>query len=257
MKHFVSATCFLLFCLLPFSPVSAQTVDDLILMTENFPPYNFEENGRLQGVFVDVMVLMLERLDSRLTRKEIRLLPWASAYNKALTRKNTVLFSMIRTEKREALFKWVGPLWRSRAVLIARKDRHLGIASPEELKKYRIGVIREDVSEELLAKEGVGKDALERVPKKLTLVRMLNRRRIDLWGCEENGAKWVLKKNGFRPEDYETLYVLKKTEPYYAFHKDVPGSLIRSFQNALDEIKEKNKGGGESGYEHILNRYLK
>lgn len=39
---------------------------------------------------------------------EIKVLPWARAFNIALTQKNTLLYSVSRTPKREPLFQWIG-----------------------------------------------------------------------------------------------------------------------------------------------------
>ena len=62
----------LLPAVLTFSPpaVLGQSVDDLTIMTENYPPYNFEKDGRLQGISVDLMVLMLEKVGSRGSSRE-------------------------------------------------------------------------------------------------------------------------------------------------------------------------------------------
>jgi len=257
MKKYIFMKLVLVFCLIPFSAVFAQTVDDLILMTEQFPPYNFEEDGKLQGFAVDTMVLMLERMNSKLTRDDIHLLPWANAYNKTLKKKNTVLFAMARSKARENLFKWVGPISFSKGVLIARKDKHIKINSIDDVKKYKIGVIRDDYGEQLLVQKEVEKSGLERVAKAIILIRMLNAGRIDMWSYGENTAKWLIKKNGFNPEDYETVYVLEERESYYAFHKDTPDSLIQKFQETLDDLKKQPVDGGKSEYEKIVDDYVK
>ncbi len=74
------------------SVVFAQHVDDLILMTEQYPPFNFKKDGKLQGISVDMIVLMLEKIDAKLTRKNIRLLPWARGYSDVLSKKKYMSF---------------------------------------------------------------------------------------------------------------------------------------------------------------------
>ena len=68
--------CFIckMFCIFP-ATVFSQPIDDLILMTEEFPPYNFEADGYLQGTSIDLMCLILKKAGSTLSRDDIRLLP--------------------------------------------------------------------------------------------------------------------------------------------------------------------------------------
>ena len=43
------------------SGARAQSVDELTIITENYPPYNFNKDGELRGMAVDLMVEMLKR----------------------------------------------------------------------------------------------------------------------------------------------------------------------------------------------------
>ncbi len=70
----------------------ADWVDDLILMTESFPPFNFEENCEMEGISLELAEKMLRIAGSRLTRKDIHQALWARAYRDALETENTVLF---------------------------------------------------------------------------------------------------------------------------------------------------------------------
>ncbi len=231
--------------------VFSQTVDDLSIMTEIYPPLNFKEDGKLQGISVDILELLLERLNSTLTREDIRLLPWARAYKYLQTRENTCLFSTTRTEEREDLFKWVGPIIPARHVLIAPKYRKLSIQSVADLKTYRIGTVIEDVAEQLLVERGYNKGALIAVSHPSLCAKQLDKGRIDLWAYGEVVANWVLKKEGFSPADYETVYVLKEGGYYFAFHNETPDDLIQQFQQALDDLKKEGK------VQKIIDSYLK
>ncbi len=72
-----------------------------------------------------------------------------------------------------------------------------------------------------------------------------------MWGYGENVAKWEIKKNGFNPSAYETVYVLKEKELYYAFHKATSDLLIQKLQGVLDDLKEQGE------YQRIMDKYLK
>lgn len=241
---------FLLFCLVSGSAAAA-SVDDIVFMTEQYPPYNLEDDNTLQGIAVDTLTLMFQRAGAKQTREDIKLLPWARGYKRVLSEPNTCLFSTTRTEEREELFKWVGPIAPNTVGLIARKESNIKISSADDIKKHKIGTIRDDVAEQYLTRAGISLDHLERVAETPLNIKKLNRGRIDLWAYGENVAMWELKANGFNPADYESVYVLDSKELYFACHKDTPDSVIQKLQAAIDTLKTDGE------YEKILNRYLR
>lgn len=239
-------------CTAVTSIVFAQSVDELMLMTESFPPLNFEQDGQLQGITVDIMELMLKKLNSKLTRDDIRLLPWARAYKYVKTKENTCLFAMLRTKARENLFKWVGPFIPIRIVLIAPKHKNIKINSFQDLKKYRIGTVIDDIGEQLLVAQGFEKGELIAVSDPALSAKQLERGRIDMWAYGEISAKWLLKQEGFALAEYETVYVLNDIgEAYFAFHKETSDALIQQFQKAFDELKAQGE------IQKIMDKYLK
>lgn len=259
MNRFLTAAaiCILLISCLYFSSANAQSVDDLILMTESFPPFNFEKDGKLQGISVDLMERMLESLNSRLGRKDIKLLPWARAYRDIIEINHSVLFLMERNKARENLFKWVGPVMPTIYGLIARKDRKIKIKSVDEAKKLRIGVVSKDLGEQLLLERGIGQENIDPAPSGEVNLLKLNNGRIDVWNYEVSVAKWIINQSGFSIDDYETVYIMKKGDSFFAFHRDTDDSLVRQFQQALDKLKKKSDKTHESELDKIINRYLK
>jgi len=240
----------LLICIVSGS-AAAESVDDIVFMTEQYPPYNLEKDNKLQGIAVDMLALMLQRVGAKQAREDIKLLPWARGYKRVLSEPNTCLFSTTRTEEREHLFKWVGPIASGQVGLIARKDRNIKIDSVKDLERYKIGTIRDDVAELYLVDTGISVDDMERVAETVLNIRKLNRGRIDLWAYGENVAMWEFKANGFNPADYESVHVLSRQNLYYAFHKDTSDSVIQKLQAALDTIK------ADGTYGQILDRYLR
>lgn len=240
-------------CLMfPFG-LNAQTIDDLIFLTEQYPPYNFLEDGEVRGISVDLLMLILEHTKSKQTRNDIQLGPWARGYRTVLNRPNTCLFSMTRTDARDPLFKWVGPIILTRIALIAKKDRAITIQAIKDVVPYKIGVVIDDIGEQQLQETGLpltverlaGVDVTRRSLKKLQAGR------IDLWAYEEFVAKFAMETYGFDPDKYETVYTLAEGELYYACHKETPSIVIHQLQQALDDLKALGK------LKKIVNSYLK
>ena len=241
---------FLLLCLIS-GPAAASSVDDILFITEQYPPYNYEVNNNLQGIVVDTLVVALERVGSRQTREDIKLLPWARGYKRVQSEPDTCLFSTTRTKEREDLFEWIGPVAPETVGLIARKETGIQIDSVEDIKKYKVGTIRNDIAELYLVDAGISVDDMERVAETVLNIRKMNRGRIDLWAYDQNVAMWELKTKGFDPSDYESVYELGRKNQYLACHKATSESVIQELQDAIDTLKE------DGTYEQILDRYLR
>lgn len=238
--------------MLPFG-LGAQTIDDLNFLTEQYPPYNFHKAGEVRGIAADLLLLMLEHTQSQQTRTDIQLGPWARGYRTVLKRPNTCLFSMTRTDEREPLFKWVGPIIPTRVSLIAKKSRAITIKTIEDLVPYTIGVVIDDIGEQLLQETGMSLtvETLAGVDVTLRSLKKLQAGRIDLWAYEEYVVKHAMKSYGFDPDEYEAVYTLAEKELYYACHKETPDTVIHQLQQALDYFKARGE------YQKIVDTYLK
>ncbi|HIH73913.1 MAG TPA: transporter substrate-binding domain-containing protein, partial [Methanosarcina sp.] len=53
---------------------------DLIFYTEQLPPYNYMENGTLEGLSVELLEAVTEKMGKKVTREEIHLVPWTEGY---------------------------------------------------------------------------------------------------------------------------------------------------------------------------------
>lgn len=240
-------------CLLAAAALGhAQSLDELAFITEEYPPFNFERDGKRQGIAVDALIEMLAADGARKTRADIKLWPWARGYETAMKEKNTVLFSTTRTEAREKLFKWVGPIMPSRIVLVAKKKRGIRIRTIDELNRMdlKIGVVREDIGGQLLARMGVGKDKTLQANSGVSVAKMLHAGRVDLWAYGAPVILWNLKELGYDTGEYEEVYTLTESDQYYfALNKDTDDKLVAKLQAALDRIKANGK------FNEIVARY--
>ncbi|WP_319508651.1 transporter substrate-binding domain-containing protein [uncultured Methanolobus sp.] len=231
-------------------------VANLTYYTEQLPPYNYQENGTLQGVSVDILEATTEKMGNKVSREEIRLVPWNEGYQAALTQNNTVLFSMARTSEREDLFKWAGPVYTNRKVLFARPDRVISTEDPEDLKVYRIGVITDDVAIQYLLDIGVDQSQIVAESNVYTLIDALDNGEIDLWAYPEASGRYFSEQVTGNYNSYTVVYELHAQDTYYAFSKDVPDSVVQSFQQALDTVRDQKDEQGVSDYERIVYQNL-
>jgi len=150
-----------LFVFCPINVVAKTPMDqDLIYLTEQYPPFNYEEKGLIQGITVDLLEEIWKKNKLGLSREQIRLRSWTAGYQAALKKKNTVLFSMTRIPEREKLFQWAGPIAPTKVTVIARKDSSVRMEKISDLRRYRIAVIRDDIGEQILVKRGIKRKAI-------------------------------------------------------------------------------------------------
>ena len=234
----------------PILEARADPINDLRLYTENYAPLNFREEGKIQGITVDTLDEMLRRAGSSLTRDDIKLVPWARGYIYVQNQPNTLLFAMTRTEQREPLFHWIGPLTNADIVILGRDDRGLEIESLKDLQNRRIVAVNNDVGHQLLLENGLSPDAIHVVSQPHNAVGMLHLNRVQYWAYERMVALWYLSHEVESKDSYKTHYVLKQSHYYFAASRNTDPTVISRLQQALDAMR------ADGSLQEILDRYL-
>ncbi len=241
-----------IFLLILFSLIglSFMTAQNLRIMTEENAPFNFTSGSSYKGIAVDLLEIMLKDSGRSETIGNIEILPWARSYQEVQDKPNTLLFSMGRTESREDLFKWVGPIYSLQIGLIAKKDKNVKIGTMSDLKKYSTGTVRDGAPEQLLLKAGAKEGDLDRGSSLDANLKKLIAGRIDIVAFNVPAALYNLKKLGADLSNYEVVYVLKDLDLYYAFHSFTSAAILNSLQKALDKVKQSGE------YDSIVAEYL-
>ncbi len=234
---------YLLISFTPFISFSnAASLEDITILTEEYPPYNYlDEKGHLKGIAVDFLIKAYTKAGLTLDTRDIKIQPWPRSYRQIQRTSNSMLFSMTRTPQREPLFKWAGPISKTRISLIAKKSRNIVIKEAKQLEQYKIGGILEDIGLQLIKSLLADKSKIVSAPTTPSLTGMLYLDRIDLWAYEENAAKLFLKRHGFDTELYESVYTLSEAELFYAFSLKTDQKIIDRLQHAIDAIKAEQK----------------
>lgn len=230
---------------------------DLVYITEQFPPFSFQEGGKLQGISVDLLEKMLSHMNTTLNRSAIKLLPWAQGYQMALQDNNTIIFSTGRIPEREALFKWVGPISSIRVALFALNEKNIKINSSEDLKRLKIGVTKDAGEGPLMIKAGANPANLIERNNTTEVIGMLKAGTVDAWAYPDLVGLWLANKAGLNASDYGIIYEPKDETPlYYAFNKNTSDTTVKAFQEALIQTKKGKEASGVSDFEMVLYRYL-
>lgn len=238
----------LLFLFLALTPMVA-VGDGFHFAGEEYPPFSFTENGIPVGISIDILKEICTEAD---IPESIALYPWARAYETALQRKNTAVFTTARIKEREELFRWVGPIAPRRIVLYKLRSRmDIRAASLEEAKKYIVGTISGFAAERSLMNAGFepGRN-LQSVPVISQNLKKLFAGRIDLITALDVSLPYILKGKRYDVNDLEEVVLLDdKIGFYYAFNRDSDAAMLDRFQAILDEMKADGR------YDKILEKY--
>jgi len=222
----------------------------LVLLTENFPPYNMAKNGKnfaqnqnLEGIAVDILRETFKRADVGYSMT-LRF-PWQRIYNLALDNPGFGVFVTARVPEREHLFKWVGPLGPDDWVLLARADSPVELTSLEQARPYKIGAYRDDAIALSLGKQGFTPVIVLRDQDN---ARKLQSGQIDLWATGDPAGQFLAKQVGIT--GFKTVLRFNRAELYLALNKEVPDALVSKLQTALDQLK------AEGEVDKIRARYL-
>lgn len=228
-------------------PVSAA---ELIVMTEHNPPFNFEENGWVGGLSTDIFLEMARIANVPVTRDDVVVWPWARAYEEVQNNPDAILFSTARTDHREHLFQWIGPIITLKCSFIARKDAKVMIEDlSRDLSNYTIGTIRESAPEQVLIKNGVAPEQLQRVHHLNLNVKKLVEGRVDALLFNESAIMYDIKQMNLNPDDYEVVHTLMTAPLYYVAGRDMDPAIVQRLQDALDEMVLQGKT------DEIINKY--
>lgn len=222
----------------------------VILMTENFPPYNMATNDKnyareenLKGIAVEVVSEMFKR--AGITYHMTLRFPWARIYKLALEKPNHGVFVAARLPEREKLFKWVGPIGPDDWVMLARADSSITINSLEQAKQYRIGAYKGDAIAEHLVAQGVEPLTAFRDQEN---IEKLQAGKIDLWATGDPAGRYLAKQAGVT--GLKNVLRFDSAELFLALNPETPDEVVNKLQAELDKMR------AEGFIDKVLASYL-
>ena len=225
---------------------SVSGASDLKMLTEEYPPVTFLKDGKVSGFVTDVVREIVSRQGIRDT---IRVVPWEEAYKEALSNPNVVLFSTERTEKREKLFQWVGPVGKNSAIFYAKKGSRIRINSLEEAKKLAaIATTSDWFTEQYLKSKGFTN--LVSSPLPVTNVKQLMNGEVQVSIFTDITISEIARKAGYSMDALEPVFTVSTTYFYIAMSLGTPAEQVKKWQSTLDKLKS------DGTFEKIYRNYL-
>lgn len=249
---FVAIFCFVL--VIPVCSPGVTIPEDVQIITEEYPPMNYMENGTLQGISVDLVEDIFHRLGSDINRSSFQVLPWHEGYNETLHTKNTMLFSTSRLPEREELFLWAGPVALDKKALFMLKGTEL--PDTISISTLRIATVKDDSGEGCALVAGANPDTIIRCNSTKEAIKLVEQGSADAFAYNILAGQEAVEKYATDPSRFVTGMDIGEIDNYIAFNPDTSPEFVEAVNDTIREIQLERSSTGFSVYEDIVARYL-
>ena len=212
------------------SPTEAATIT---ILTEEVPPFNFVQEGKVTGLSAEVAKEIMRRLK---VEYPINVLPWVRAYHTVQSMPDVLIFTLARTSEREGLFRWVGTVFTNEYYFYRRKGTDIEAASLDEAGKVAsIGVYRDDVRHQYLAAQGFTNLDMANTDEENYL--KLHAGRVTLMVSSPRRLPELAAKTGIPANFLEPVLLLMKTDLCLAFSSQTTDEIFQPWARAFEELK--------------------
>jgi polar amino acid transport system substrate-binding protein len=213
----------------------AAAAASLSFLTEENPPFNYTENGKIVGSATEIVQQVSARSGHPAT---IEMLPWDTAYVRAQAERNTCVFATARLENRERLFLWVGPLGSNLWALYGKSDFAVPIRTLKDLAPYRIGAVTRDAKGEFLRENAITnlkfvRDDRDNPPR--LLLPSDNPDHIDLWITSFYAGRSIAK--AARVADVKLVFIAAEQPLYLACNPQTDRNVVKALSDALETLR--------------------
>lgn len=238
-------------------PLPAKAGDPLIALTESLPPLSYEVDGKVIGFSSELLDMVAGEANLPLQKQ---LLPWSRAYEMVARNRNMLIYSLVRTPEREALFQWVGPISSRRIVLYKHRNRtDISLKSLDDARAYRIGTTLESAATKSLIKQGFvvngGQQSLGPgldigLHDQMNLNKFMAKR-FDLLVSLDWAAAYNAQNAGLAPDELQPAWVLDDSLTYwYGVSLQTDPEVVKKLNAALQKIKNDGR------YQQLRQKYL-
>ncbi len=198
--------------------------------------YAYQRGDRVEGPATEVVEKTL--LAAGQTDYQVRLYPWARAYDMALNEPDVLIYLLARTPAREQQFKWAGEIKKIQYHLFRLRERsHINVKSLADAKNYTVGVVRDDVRQQFL--QGKGFTRLAVSAQWIDSFNKLIQQQVDLVPLADDGANLLCAEAHFDCTRLEKVWTLDEisTGLYMAYSMATADSTVQKTRAAFDRLK--------------------
>jgi len=206
----------------------------ITVVTEDAYPLQFYYGDKVIGPATELVQAVLN--EAKIDH-DISIVPWARAYEQAISQENTLIYSLARTPERENKFKWVGSILKLEYHMVGLNTLKLANSSNlEALKKLKIGAIRSSVTHKYLVSKGFKDIYLLSSPEQS--INLLKSGRIDLFPINYSSFQLYCLKTRIDCQKLSSKFKLEgiSTSLFMAFSMKTPDNIVNKVRQAYEKI---------------------
>lgn len=227
-------------------PIKAFALEPVVLACVDFPPFEYEENGQIKGILIEIVQ---KAFDDAGILLELRMYPFARAFQEAKNGDVAGIFNLFKSKKREEWFDYSVPVIENKLLFFKRKNFRIKFENVSDLEGLNIGVMKDyryspefDEAGDLFTKDVARLHKLH--------FRKLDLGRIDLYPCDELVGRYIATEERLMDKFNVLPRPLSVNKGYIGFTKGKHQELIEKINNALVEMKKTGKVA------KIINKYV-
>jgi polar amino acid transport system substrate-binding protein len=161
---------------------------------------------------------------------------WSNGYQLALINPNFCLFTMDRTDIRENLFQWVGPIGTNTTWFYTKNGSDITITSIEDAKNLpSICTVNSWFSTQYLQKLGFSNLVTDSYPDFLT-EKLINGE-VSAFVCSDVTFPDILKQAGYESHNVIPAISLMSSDFYIGFSNSTSKTIVDQWQSTFNAIK--------------------
>lgn len=244
----------------------------LRILTENWPPVSYEENGKAQGMAVELVQTIQKDIGSKTANvgiprlkidgaskvapttvhsqvtassespspTPIEVVPWVRGYKFLQDVPNTLLFTVIRTPEREKLFTMLGPVARGNISVFALAKPKKIFASEKSAKESAVIAVTRGTAFESSARNLKYKNIID-VRDTETALRLLAAGRVDFICDDSLTVLDILRKLNITTTDIKTVLEVETYDLYLGFSPGTDPNVVRDWKKSLESLKKNGQ----------------
>jgi len=215
--------------------VSSVANAELLIITVEEPPTNYEHNGQITGTSADIVERIIKNLN---LKTKIRMLPPARAIHYLMNRPDVIFFTLAYTPERVRHgLHYIAPVITTRLAFYKKKDAPVRVGDIGDIKAQGLlcGVARGDWREKLFKDKGL---KIHSVTNYHQSFKMLLADRIDLVITSDIEAETILKKLNLPHDSVEQVLIFEEAQSYIAASRDTSRETVGQWKNAFEALKK-------------------
>ncbi|MGE5451798.1 MAG: substrate-binding periplasmic protein [Acidobacteriota bacterium] len=194
------------------------------------PPFSTMEGNRAAGVALKVVEDAFNQAGLRFA---FQLEPLARALYDAKTKDFHCAFPVQRSQRDEADYKWIGPIYIASSGLYARATSVIRLSTLADARPLRLGALRGSGDAQYLRGFGYQVDEANSQDQN---IQKLQSGKIDLWATDVLSARFFAKPAHGSTPPPKLIFVFRKALGSIACNANMPAADAEALQSIVDTM---------------------